>query len=200
MRASLPMDRVGVHSSPITDVATSIDSSVRKCSVELGQSKGVLREMARNPVENDSNAFLVAAIDEMPKLVRIPKTARWRIITGDIRLSPQSAQATHGRVPDPARSRDRTRADRLSADTGRHRPFQAAVPTYCVVLKQPDKQKATSIHFMLCEHNRRSPYRYRPPVWGKEPRKCMSLWPRTPNRQISLPSHFRCSTNAHFSS
>jgi transposase-like protein len=42
----------------------------------------------------------------------------------------KSAQATHGRVPDPARSRDRAQADRVSADTGRHRPFQAAIPTY----------------------------------------------------------------------
>src|ERR1700730_10440774 len=57
---------------------------VKSCSVELSQSKGVLREMARNPVQNDSDTFLVAAIDEMTKLVRIPKTARWRIITGDL--------------------------------------------------------------------------------------------------------------------
>jgi hypothetical protein len=40
--------------------------------------------MARNPVQNDSDPLLVATIDEMTKLVRIPKTARWRIITGDL--------------------------------------------------------------------------------------------------------------------
>src|SRR6202022_2802442 len=57
---------------------------VKLCSVELSQSKGVLWEMPRNPVENDSDALLVAAIDEMTKLVRIPKTARWRIVTGDL--------------------------------------------------------------------------------------------------------------------
>ena len=57
MRASLPMDRVGVHSSPITDVATSVDSSVRiqdllvptltRCSDSVGVSGnrcGVHRE------------------------------------------------------------------------------------------------------------------------------------------------------------
>src|SRR5260370_12916743 len=57
---------------------------IKPCSVELSQSEGILGEMARNPVQNDSDAFLVAAIDEMTKLVRIPKTARWRIITGDL--------------------------------------------------------------------------------------------------------------------
>src|SRR5437667_8558402 len=57
---------------------------VKLCSIELSQSKGVLGEMPRNPVENDSNAFLVAAIDEMAELVRIAKTARRRIVTGDL--------------------------------------------------------------------------------------------------------------------
>src|SRR6476660_4747310 len=57
---------------------------VKPCSVELSQSKVVLREMARNPVQNDSDALLVATIDEMAKLVRIPKTARWRIVAGDL--------------------------------------------------------------------------------------------------------------------
>src|ERR1700693_2108270 len=57
---------------------------VKPCSVELSQSKGVLGEMPRNPVQNDSDALLVATFDEMPKLVRIPKPARWRIVTGDL--------------------------------------------------------------------------------------------------------------------
>src|SRR5271165_81843 len=57
---------------------------VKPRSVKLSQSKGVLGEMARNPVENDSDALLVAAIDEMTKLVRIPKTARWCIVTRDL--------------------------------------------------------------------------------------------------------------------
>src|SRR5258708_37650116 len=57
---------------------------VKPCSVELSQSKGVLGEMPRNPVQNDSDALLVAAIDEMTKLVRISKTARWRIGTRDL--------------------------------------------------------------------------------------------------------------------
>ena len=57
---------------------------VKARSVELSQSKVVLREMARNPVHNDSDALLVATIDEMTKLVRVPKAARWRIVTGDL--------------------------------------------------------------------------------------------------------------------
>src|ERR1700730_7469219 len=65
---SLP--RIGVFGKP--------------CSVELSQSKSVLGEGARNPGRNESAALLVGAIDEMTKLVRIPKTARWRIVTGDL--------------------------------------------------------------------------------------------------------------------
>src|SRR5258708_8089412 len=49
---------------------------VKSCSVELSQSKGVLREMARNPVQNDSDPFLVAAIAQIPKLVPLPHTPR----------------------------------------------------------------------------------------------------------------------------
>ena len=40
--------------------------------------------MAGDPVQNDSDPLLVAAINEMTKLVRIPKTARWRIVPGDL--------------------------------------------------------------------------------------------------------------------
>src|SRR6202008_2501144 len=61
-----------------------IDVFVKPRSVELSQSKGVLGKMARNPVQNDSDAFLVAAIDEMTKLVRVSKTAGWRIVPGDL--------------------------------------------------------------------------------------------------------------------
>src|SRR4029077_20793308 len=68
---------------------------IKPCSVELSQSEGILGEMARNPVQNDSDAFLVAAIDEMTKLVRIPKTAAWRIITGDL-VTPGTAKRMLG--------------------------------------------------------------------------------------------------------
>src|ERR1700761_772713 len=40
--------------------------------------------MARDPVEDNSNSLLVAAIDEMTKLIRVSKTARRRIVTGDL--------------------------------------------------------------------------------------------------------------------
>src|SRR6202045_5272469 len=57
---------------------------VKPCSVKLGQSKRVFGEMARNPVQNDSNALFVAAIDKMTKLVRISKTAGRRVVAGDL--------------------------------------------------------------------------------------------------------------------
>src|SRR3974377_1710395 len=57
---------------------------VKPCSVVLSQYKGVIREMARNPIQNDSDALLMATIDEMTKLVRIPKTAGWCIVTSDL--------------------------------------------------------------------------------------------------------------------
>src|ERR1700730_1319113 len=57
---------------------------VKPGSVKFSQSKGVLGEMARNPIQNNSNVLLVATIDEMTKLVRIPKTTRWRIVPGDL--------------------------------------------------------------------------------------------------------------------
>src|ERR1700693_6094184 len=40
--------------------------------------------MARNPVEDNSDSLLVAAIDEMTKLIRVSKAARRRIVTGDL--------------------------------------------------------------------------------------------------------------------
>src|ERR1700730_17671661 len=57
---------------------------VETCTVKLSQTKGIFGEMPRNPVQDDSDSLLVAAIDEMAKLVRISKAACRCIVAGDL--------------------------------------------------------------------------------------------------------------------
>jgi hypothetical protein len=66
--------------------------------------------------------------------VELPAEGELERVVNRVERSPQSAQATHGRVPDPARSRNRrkpTAYQQIRGGTDLSRPFnQDPIPTY----------------------------------------------------------------------
>ena len=57
---------------------------VEVCAVKFGQPVGVFGEMTGNPVENHTDAALVAFVDEMAEFVRVAEAAGRGVIAGDL--------------------------------------------------------------------------------------------------------------------
>ncbi len=54
---------------------------VKGSAVEEPQAPVVFREMRRDPVDDDSDAVLVARVHKVLEIIRVPEAARWGIIT-----------------------------------------------------------------------------------------------------------------------
>ena len=71
--------------SPVTMFALAwIGMLVEMRTVKLGETMCVFREMAGDPVEDYADPVLMAAINKMPELVRIPETTCYRVVTGHL--------------------------------------------------------------------------------------------------------------------
>jgi len=82
--------------APVTMFALAwISVCVQLSSIEQSQTMRILREMSRNPVDNDADSVFVASIDKMPKLVGIPESARRGEVSGHL-VAPGSIEGMLG--------------------------------------------------------------------------------------------------------
>ncbi len=64
-------------------------------AVEIRQAVGVLREMARHPVEDHADAALVALVHEIAELVRVAEPAGGRVVIRDL-IAPRAVEGMLG--------------------------------------------------------------------------------------------------------
>src|SRR5260370_1354823 len=78
-----------------TPPGAGISVLVKVGSIEQGKTMGVLWKMARNPIDDNADSILVAAIDEMPKFIRITEPTRWSEVTRYL-IPPRSVERMLG--------------------------------------------------------------------------------------------------------
>ncbi len=64
---------------------------VERLPVESRERPVVLGEVARHPVDEDADARTMQPVDEVPEVVRMPETARGRVVPGHL-VSPRTAE------------------------------------------------------------------------------------------------------------
>ena len=68
---------------------------VKVGSVEQSEPVGILREMPRNPIDNDADPVLVATIDKVPKFIGVPESARRGEVAGHL-IAPGTVEGMLG--------------------------------------------------------------------------------------------------------